>query len=180
MIYGVLLYLSGQCFQLAESRTRPDQERNLILFPRCNCHRSSVHERKIVEQHVDTTHQQRKPPQRHPAVQGSRERIGMQRYHWYVTAVFSIIPIIKAAPTGDCFGKSGIWESNPPPKLGKLMHYRCANAAGIDIRFRSVFTEAVAKVSVFSDIRKYQLYNFPTIQLDSLFGKSFSSTTKIR
>ena len=24
---------------------------------------------------------------------------------------------------------SGIRESNPPPKLGKLMHYRCANAA---------------------------------------------------
>ena len=25
--------------------------------------------------------------------------------------------------------KSGIRESNPPPQLGKLMHYRCANAA---------------------------------------------------
>lgn len=27
---------------------------------------------------------------------------------------------------------SGIRESNPPPQLGKLMHYRCANAACIE------------------------------------------------
>ena len=25
---------------------------------------------------------------------------------------------------------SGIRESNPPPRLGKPMHYRCANSAG--------------------------------------------------
>ena len=29
----------------------------------------------------------------------------------------------------DRHAKSGIRESNPPPRLGKPMHYRCANAA---------------------------------------------------
>lgn len=37
---------------------------------------------------------------------------------------------------------SGIRESNPPPQLGKLMHYRCANAA----------TKSAAKVLPFSNI----------------------------
>ena len=43
--------------------------------------------------------------------------------------------------------KSGIRESNPPPKLGKLMHYRCANAAWfILIRCKGTTKDAYTQV----------------------------------
>ena len=38
--------------------------------------------------------------------------------------------------------KSGIRESNPPPRLGKPMHYRCANAANAVQRYRKICTNA--------------------------------------
>lgn len=41
---------------------------------------------------------------------------------------------------------SGIRESNPPPKLGKLMHYRCANAASF---------KTGAKVQFFFEMCKF-------------------------
>ena len=32
-----------------------------------------------------------------------------------------------------CFSWSGVRESNPPPKLGKLLYYRCTNPASVPI-----------------------------------------------
>ena len=37
---------------------------------------------------------------------------------------------------------SGIRESNPPPRLGKPMHYRCANAANAVQRYRKICKNA--------------------------------------
>ena len=39
-------------------------------------------------------------------------------------------------PAIDRYTMSGIRESNPPPRLGKPMHYRCANAAKIAAKVR--------------------------------------------
>ena len=45
---------------------------------------------------------------------------------------------------------SGVRESNPPPRLGKPMHYRCANTA----RCFRYFPKNGAKILLFFDIRK--------------------------
>ena len=42
--------------------------------------------------------------------------------------------------------KSGIRESNPPPRLGKPMHYRCANAAN---NFRCKGSKNIARMQIF-------------------------------
>ena len=41
---------------------------------------------------------------------------------------------------------SGIRESNPPPRLGKPMHYRCANAAN---NFRCKGSKNIARMQIF-------------------------------
>ena len=42
-------------------------------------------------------------------------------------------------PAIDRYTMSGIRESNPPPRLGKPMHYRCANAANSVQRYSFFF-----------------------------------------
>ena len=53
---------------------------------------------------------------------------------------------------------SGVRESNPPPRLGKPMHYRCANTAR-NVRFDDLqgtfFIKKRAKVRLFLQICKF-------------------------
>ena len=46
----------------------------------------------------------------------------------------------------DRYTVSGIRESNPPPRLGKPMHYRCANAAEY---FRCKGSKNIARMQIF-------------------------------
>ena len=48
----------------------------------------------------------------------------IDRYTVFALSCGMLINCCKPIPT-----RSGIRESNPPPRLGKPMHYRCANAA---------------------------------------------------
>ena len=69
-------------------------------------------------------------------------------YGAIVLAVFQLSTLLYIQKNGyiQLKKQSGIRESNPPPKLGKLMHYRCANAA--------VIFKSGAKVRLFFDICK--------------------------
>ena len=69
---------------------------------------------------------------------------------------------------------SGVRESNPPPRLGKPMHYRCANTA----RCFRYFPKNGAKILLFFDIRKSLIIFYVFLEKNTYIYLHISSPSR--